>query len=171
MVTVRKPDGTAMLCVDFKKINSVMRQDTFYMPRVEEVLEGVGKASFISKLDLTKGYYQIRMRDSDICKTAFICHRGKYEFLRMPFRVKNAPAVFQELMQSLFSSYNTFCTPYMDDIIVYSDTWSDHLSHIQKVLDKLREAGLTAKQTPASVGREESPWLHVGNGRMMMPAH
>ena len=78
MVTVRKPDGTTRLCVDFKKINSVTRQYRFYMPRVEEVLEEVGKVRFISKLDLTKVYFLIKMKDSDICKTAFICHHGKY---------------------------------------------------------------------------------------------
>ena len=85
MVTVHKLDGTALLCVDFKKINEVTRQQTFYMPRVEEVLVGVGKARYISKLDLSKDYYQISMKPSDIPKTAFICHRGKFEFLRMPF--------------------------------------------------------------------------------------
>ena len=102
MVTVRKPDGLARLCVDFKAINQVTQQDPFYMPRVEEVLESVGKSRYISKIDLTKGYYQILMVEEDICKTAFTCHCGRFEFLRMPFGVKNAPAVFQELMQSVF---------------------------------------------------------------------
>ena len=147
MVTVRKLDSTARHCVDLKNINGVTRQEPFYMPRVEEVLEGVGKASFISKLDLTKWYYQIPMRETDICKTEFICHRGKYEFLRMPFGDKNAPAVFQELMQPLFNDHTSFCTPYMDDIVVYSDTWEEHLNHIKKVFNKLREADLTANPT------------------------
>ena len=122
MVTVHKPDGTARLCVDFKQINAVTRQQPFYMPRVEEVLEGVGKARYISKLDLSKGYYQICMRPSDIPKTAFICHRGKFEFLRMPFGVKNAPAVFQELMQGLLNPHKAFSTAYMDDVVIYSDS-------------------------------------------------
>ena len=74
----------------------------FYMPRVEEVLESVGKSCVISKLDLTKEYYQVPMHPDDIQKTALMCHQGRYEFLRMPFGVKNAPAVFQELMQWLF---------------------------------------------------------------------
>ena len=81
MVTVRKQDGTARLYVDLKRINTVTRQEPFFMPRVEEVIEGVGKVSFISKLDLTKGYYQIKMKETDVSKTAFICHRGKFEFL------------------------------------------------------------------------------------------
>ena len=107
------------------------------------VLEGVGKSTYISKLDLTKGYYQIRMKDEDIAKTAFISHRGKFEFLRMPFGVKNAPAVFQELMQTLLGEHKQFSTPYMDDII-YSDSWQDHIQHIRKVLQTLRQTGLTA---------------------------
>jgi len=77
MVTVRKPDGAARLCIDFKAINAVTTPLPFYMPRVEEVLEKVGKAKVISKLDLTKGYYQVPMHEADIEKTAFICHQGK----------------------------------------------------------------------------------------------
>ena len=75
--------------MDFKRINEVTTQMPFYMPRVEEVLEGVGKASYISKLDLSKGYYPVEMMEKDIPKTTFICYRGKFEFLRMPFGVKN----------------------------------------------------------------------------------
>jgi len=73
-------------------VNAVTTNQPFYMPRVEEVLEGVGKARYISKLDLSKGYYQVKMHESDVPKTAFVCHRGRYEFTRMPFGVKNAPA-------------------------------------------------------------------------------
>ena len=101
-------------------------------------------ATFISKIDLTKGYYQIRMKELDVPKTAFICHRGKYEFLRMPFGVKNAPAVFQELMQSLLNPYTIFITAYMDDVVIFSDNLTDHLDHIGTVLRTLRQAGLTA---------------------------
>ena len=111
MVAVRKPDGTARLCVNFKRINAITRQKPFFMPQVEEVLEGVRKAVYISKLDLTKGYYQIKMRDSDIPKTAFICHRRKFEFLRMPFGVKNAPAVFQALMRALLNNHKSLVRP------------------------------------------------------------
>jgi len=130
MVTVRKPDGTARLCVDFKKINDITTQVPFYMPRVEEDLEGFGKAEFISKLDLSKGYYQIPIEVVDIEKTAFMCHKKRYEFTRMPFGVKNAPAVFQELMQRIFEKEAEFCTPYMDDIVVFSKNWKTHIEHI-----------------------------------------
>ena len=95
MVTVRKADGSARLCVDFRKINSLTRQTPFYMPRVEEVIEGVSRARFISKLDLSKGFYQVQLTEAAQPKTAFTCHRGAFQFTRMPFGVKNAPACFQ----------------------------------------------------------------------------
>ena len=74
------------------------------------------------------------MYQEDIPKTAFICHHGKYEFLRMPFGVRNAPAVFQELMQGLFRNCSTVCSPYMDDLIILSSTWEDHVAHVRTVL-------------------------------------
>ena len=107
-VTVRKPDGTARLCIDFKAINAVTAPLPFYTPRIEQVLQGVGKSCVISKIDMTKGYYQIPMHPDDVHKTVFICHQGKFEFLRMPFGVRNAPAVFQELMQRLFRKCKGF---------------------------------------------------------------
>ena len=131
MVTVCKPDGSARLCVDVKAINRITQPDPFYMPRVEEFLESVGKARFISKIDLTKGYYQVPMATADIPKTTFTCHKGRFEFLRMPFRVK---VVFQELIQTIFREDSLYCSPYMDDLIIFSSCWSDHVKHVRKVL-------------------------------------
>ena len=113
------------------------------MPRVEEVLEGVGQASFISKLDLTKGYYQIPVQETDIPKTCFICHRGRFEFTRMLFGVRNAPAIFQELMQNVFHDTTAYATAYVDDVTINSQTWDDHVQHIRAVLDRLKGANLT----------------------------
>ena len=112
------------------------------MPRVEEVLEAVGRSRVISKMDLSKGYYQVPMKPCDIPKTAFVCHRGKYEFVRMPFGVKNAPAVFQSLMTELLKDCESFAHPYMDDIVIYSSTWEEHKDHVRRVLDCLRLFGV-----------------------------
>ena len=173
MVAVRKPDGTARLCVDYRRLNSLTRQTPFYMPRIDEVLEGVGQASFISKLDLTKGYYQIPVRAEDIPKTSFICHRGRYEFTRMPFGVKNAPAVFQQLMQAVLHDTLTYATAYMDDIIIYSRSWSEHLQHIRNVLDRLQKANLTVNPAKCVWGGRSMTFLghQVGEGKMTFPAH
>ena len=133
----------------------------------------MGKACVISKLDLTKGYYQVPTSPPDIPKTAFTCRKGRFEFLRMPFRVKNAPAIFQELMQGIFREDSSFCSPYMDDLIVFSSSWEDHVQHIRQVLTRLRTSGLTANPTKCKWGGTRMDFLGhlVGEGTMAVPQH
>ena len=171
MVTVKKPDGSARICVDLKRINSVTTPLPFYMPRVEEVLEDVGRSKVISKLDLSKGYYQVPMIVADIPKTCFVCHRGKFEFVRMPFGVRNAPAVFQALMTKILADCKSFASPYMDDVIIYSNSWEDHKVHIREVLSRLKKAGLTANPAKCCWGGTTMEFLGhtVGNGTMTIP--
>jgi len=173
IVCVRKPDGSARLCVDFKRLNAITKPLPFYMPRVEEVLEGVGKAKFISKMDLAKGYYQLQVCPADRPKTAFVCHRGKFQFNRMPFGVRNAPAVFQELMDQILRNEREFCSPYMDDVVIYSMCWEDHVRHIRRVLERLSEAGLTANPKKCCWGGQSIEFLghQVGGGMMALPEH
>jgi len=142
---------------DRERLNAATTDQPFYMPRVEEVLEGVGQASCVSKLDLTKGYYQVQVAPEDVPKTAFVCHRGQFEFERMPFGVKNAPACFQVVMQNLFRDHRN-CTPYMDDLIIYSNTWEEHLVHITT---KCVWGGKTVE----FLGHK------VGGGKMSLPKH
>jgi len=143
------------------------------MPRVEEVLEGVGKARYISKMDLAKGYYQLSVRPADQPKTAFVCHKGKFQFTRMPFGVRNAPAVFQQLMNQILREEEQFASPYMDDIVVFSNSWEDHISHIKTVLSRLAEAGLTANPSKCYWGGQTIEFLghQIGNGEMSLPKH
>ena len=173
MVTVKKADGSARLCVDFRKINGLTRQTPFYMPRVEEVLEGVGRSKYISKLDLSKGYYQVQLAEQAIPKTAFTSHRGVFEFTRMPFGVRNAPACFQELMQRVLREQRAWATAYMDDVVVYSTSWDDHLIHIASVLQALKQAGLTANPDKCRWGGRAIEFLGhwIGAGSMTIPDH
>ena len=173
MVTVRKADGSARLCVDFRRINSLTRQQPFFMPRVEEVIEGIGRARFISKLDLSKGFYQVELTEQAKQKTAFTCHRGAFHFTRMPFGVKNAPACFQALMQRVLASVTGYATPYMDDVVIFSETWDDHVKHIQSVLGCIGEAGLTVNPNKCCWGGRGVEFLghHIGKGRMSIPDH
>ena len=173
MVTVRKADGSARLCVDFRKINGLTRPMPFFMPRVEEVVEGIGKARFISKLDLSKGFYQVPLTDSAMQKTAFTCHKGNFHFTRMPFGVKNAPACFQTLMQRVLSELGGFATAYMDDVVIFSHTWEDHVVHVGRVLQAIRLAGLTVNPTKFCWGGRAVEFLghYVGRGSMSIPEH
>ena len=170
-MTSRKLNGRIQTCVDFRKVNSLTRAIPFYMPRIEEVIESVGQAKIISKMDLSKGYYQVRMAKGDCHKTAFVCYKGKYQFTRMPFGVRNAPAVFQTLMDKVLKGLEPFCKVYMDDLIIFSDTWSDHVKHVRKVLDALRGAGLTANPQKCEWGGEQLQFLGhiVGKGGISIP--
>jgi len=172
IMAVKKPDGSARLCVDYKRLNAVTVDQPFYMPRVEEVLEGVGQARWVSKLDLSKGYYQVQVAPEDIKKTSFVCHKGQFEFTRMPFGVKNAPAIFQTIMQNIFAE-QTNCIPYMDDLVIFSNTWEEHLVHIQHTLQLLEDAGLSANPSKCVWGGRQIEFLghKVGGGKMSIPAH
>ena len=152
MVTVHKPDSSARICIDFKEINKITEPRPFYMLTVSEVPEAVGKAKVVSKIDLSKGYYQIPMKDSDIQKTALVCHRGRYEFTRMPFGVKNAPAVFQGLMTKVLDSCKQYARLYMDNMVIFSHSWDEHITYIREVLQLLKGAGLTVNQAKCHWG-------------------
>ena len=108
---------------------------------------------------------------ANIPKTCFVCHRGKYEFLRMPFGVRNTPVVFQALMTKLLTDCKTFSSPYMDDIAIYSDSWAEHKMHVREVLGRLRDAGLTVNPTKCCWGGTYIEFLGhtVGDGCMAIP--
>ena len=173
IVTVRKPDGSARLCVDFRKVNALTVQTPFFMPRVEEVVEGIGRAAYISKLDLSKGFYQVALTEEAKLKTAFTCHRGAFHFTRMPFGVKNAPACFQALMQKVLVGLDDFATAYMDDVVIFSSNWKDHVVHIGQVLGAIGKAGLTVNPKKCCWGGSAVEFLghFVGKGVMSIPAH
>jgi len=168
---VKKPDNSIRLCVDYKKVNVVTTPAPFYMPTIQEILEKVGQASIMSTIDLNKGYYQVEMREEDIDKTAFVCHKGYFEFLRMPFGLKNAPAAFQKLTSQILETCAEFATPYIDDIVIFSTAWHEHIQHVRDVLLRLRKAGLTASPKKCRWGCEMVEFLghRIGGGRAGIP--
>ena len=171
IVTVKKPDGSIRLCVDYKKLNNVTAPAPFYMPTIEEVLEAAGTAAIICKIDLNKGYHQVKVSDEDVHKMAFVCHKGHYEFLRMPFGLKNAPAVFQKLTSRVFEPCLAFALPYIDDIVIFSKNWEEHVRHVRQVLQRLREAGLTASPRKCVWGGKVVEFVRhkLGEGRVSIP--
>jgi hypothetical protein len=107
------------------------------------MMDNLGDAKWFSSMDLTSGYWQIGMDPSSMEKTAFISREGLYEFKVMPFGLCNAPTTFQRAIDSILDEYNwNFAIVYIDDINVYSKTWEDHLEYLQKVFQRIREAGL-----------------------------
>lgn len=139
VVLVRKKDGTHRFCVDYRELNSVTRADTFPLPRIDDLLDQLGKSAYFSTLDLATGYWQIRVHPNSQEKTAFVTPQGLYEFRVMPFGLTNAPAVFQRLMQCVLMGLNPeegpdFVAVYIDDILVFSRTLEDHIDHLRLCL-------------------------------------
>ena len=161
---MKKKDGGTRFCVDYRQLNSVTKKDTYPLPRIDDLLDQLGKARFFTTLDLAAGYWQIRMAPEAREKTAFATHRGLYEFEVMPFGLTNAPAAFQRLMQQILLPLNPkhgveFVNVYIDDVIVFSASLEDHLNHLQQVISKLREAGLKLKPSKCHFARAEVEYL------------
>ena len=118
---VKKKDGTLRMCIDYRQINKVIVKNKYPFPRIEVLFYQLKGAGVFSKIDLRSGYYQLRVKEVDVPKTAFRTRYGHYEFLVMPFRLTNAPAAFMDLMNRVFRPYvGQFIVVFIDDIPVYS---------------------------------------------------
>ena len=131
---VRKKDGTLRMCVDYRRLNAITVKDRTPIPRVDELLDVLGKASVFTSLDLYKGYHQCRVVEEDVQKTAFKTHFGSFEFTVLPFGLTNAPATFQRMMNAVLAPWlHNCCVVYLDDVLIFSTTFEEHLQHLQKI--------------------------------------
>jgi hypothetical protein len=163
VLLVRKPDGSWRFCVDYRALNSCTVQDSFPIPVAEELFDELHGTRFFTKLDLRSGYHQVRVYPDDVEKTAFHTHHGHFEFLVMPFRLTNAPATFQALMNLVLQPFLRRCVlVFFDDILVYNDWWTEHLQHLRAILEVLHSHHLHVKQSKCSFATEKVSYLgHV----------
>eukprot|EP00961_Rhodomonas_salina_P090950 1223993-Rhodomonas_salina.2 len=162
-----KPDGTWRFCTDYRRLNAITNEAKYPLPRIDDSLDNLGKARYYSKIDLRSGYWQVRIEESDIPKTAFRTPFGHHEWLVMPFGLQGAPSVFQRMMNHYLRDFlGDFVLCYLDDILIYSNTKEEHLEHIKKVLEVLRKRKLLAKGTKCDFFRQEVLFLgfKVGGG-------
>jgi hypothetical protein len=141
-ILVPKPDGSYRFCTDFRKVNQVTKTDTYPIPRIDDCIDKIGQAKFVSKFDLLKGYWGVPLTERAREMSAFCTPQGLFRYKVMPFGMKNAPATFQRMVNQITSDIPG-CECYIDDLIVYSQTWDEHVQQIQLLFQKLSDANLT----------------------------
>ena len=167
VVLVDKPDGSIRICINYKALNSHTTQDNYPLPHIDRILQEASHSKYISTLDLNKGFHQIPVAPDSTEKTAFILPFGKYCYKRMPFGLKNAPAHFQRIMNTLLAAH-THAQSYIDDIVVYSQSFEDHITHLTQLFDILKEHRLTAKLQKCKFFQQTLNFLghHIGKGQI-----
>ena len=165
-VVVKKKDGTNRYCVDYRALNNVTVFDAEPMPRLDDLFQQIGpECRYMSRLDLSKGYWQISLTEESKPKTAFATELGLMQFTVLPFGLQCAPAAFSRLMRKVLWGL-TNVRSYIDDILIHHADWKEHMRGIESVLSRLREAGLTARPTKSLLGFPQVEFLghQIGSG-------
>ena len=167
IVLVPKPDGSQRFCIDFRKVNAVTKTDSFPLPRIEDCIDQVGNAAYVSKIDLMKGYWQVPLSEEAKEISAFVTPQGLFQCRVMPFGMKNAPATFQRMMNGVISGHGN-CVVYLDDVLVFSNTWQEHLTHLRDLFGRLSKAGLVVNLAKCEFAKASVTYLghEIGQGRV-----
>ena len=143
---VGKKDGSLRPCIDYRQLNNITVKNRYPLPLQSSTFEPLAKATIFTKLDLRNAYHLVRIKEGDEWKTAFNTHLGHFEYLVMPFGLTNAPAVFQSLVNDILRDMiNNYAVVFLDDILVYSQSPEEHITHVRSVLQRLLENRLFVK--------------------------
>lgn len=174
-IVPKKSDNSGIqkyrIVIDYRKLNDVTIDDKYPIPNIDGILDKLGRAQYFSTLDLAKGFHQIMVSKNDQKLTAFSTPFGHYEYVRMPFGLKNAPSTFQRLMNSVLRKYiNKICVVYMDDILIFSTSIEEHVESIRLIFDELTKANLKIQIDKCSFFRKETEYLgHILTDKGVSP--
>jgi hypothetical protein len=165
VVVVVNKDKSIRVCIDYRQLNKHIQVDPFPMPQIDNVINKLANAKFITKLDLTKAFFQIPLTDNSRKYTSFVTEFGQFEFCVVPFGIKFATAVCNRIIGGLLQEFD-FVDSFVDDIIIFSNNLEDHFTHVSLVLEKLSDASLTLKSKKCIFGARSVKFLGfvVGNG-------
>ena len=169
ILLVRKKDHSMRFCTDFRKLNTRLRFDAEPLPDVESLFAKLGKSKYFSKLDLSKGYFQIPLKREDRPKTAFTTPAGQFQFKVMPFGLRTAGAVFSRIMRMVLEPLKSpHIHNFMDDILLATESWDQHLSILKRLLRRLNEVNLSVRPTKCYLGFHELSFLghKIGHGNL-----
>ena len=158
IIMVKKPDGSTRVCTDYRKLNSFTVFDPEPMPTAEEIFSKLAGDRFFSKFDLSKGYWQVTVREEDRDLTTFICHRGLFRFRIMPFSLVNAPATFSRLMRRVLCDSQGLDN-YLDDVLAHTTDWTQHLTALRYFFERIRRAKLTLRPSKCEIGETTVSFL------------
>lgn len=148
------------IVIDYRKLNEISIEDKFPIPNIESILDKLGRSQYFTTVDLAKGFHQIMVKDTDQKKTAFSTPLGHFEYIRMPFGLKNAPATFQRLINSVLrESINKICVVYLDDILIFSTSIQEHMNNINQIFRALRKANLKIQIDKCNFFNKETEFL------------
>ena len=166
-ILVPKHDGGFRFCTDFRKVNDKTKSDSFPIPRIADCIDQIGNAKFVSTFDMLKGYWQVPLTQRAREISAFVTPSGLYQYKVMPFGMKNAPATFQRMVNKLVRDIDG-CEGYIDDVVIFSDNWSDHICQIERFFQIMREAKLTINLMKSEFGKATVKYLGhiVGQGQV-----
>lgn len=166
-ILVPKSDQTFRFCTDYRKVNSVTKTDSYPIPRVDDCIDQVGSASYVSKFDLLKGYWQVPLTEWAKRVSAFVTPNGLYQYKVMPFGMKNSAATFQRLINQVIKGLDG-CAAYIDDIVICSSNWVQHRSQVEAFFERLSEAKLTVNLKKSEFGKAQVVFLGhvVGQGKV-----
>ena len=166
-ILVPKHDGGFRFCTDFRKVNDKTKSDSFPIPRITDCIDQIGNAKFVSTFDMLKGYWQVPLTQRAREISAFVTPSGLYQYKVMPFGMKNAPATFQRMVNKLVRDIDG-CEGYIDDVVIFSDNWSDHIRQIERFFQIMREAKLTINLMKSEFGKATMKYLGhiVGQGQV-----
>ena len=143
IVLATKKDHSTRFCVDYRALNEITRKDSYPLPNIQDCFDALGGTSWFSSIDLQSGYWQVEMQKEDAPKTAFTCSEGLFQFKVLPFGCCNGPPTFQRLMDFVLAGLKwRICLLYLDDVIVFSKTFEDHVQQLSLVLTRIGVADL-----------------------------
>ena len=158
VVIVKKSDGSNRVCVDYRKLNKLTVFDPEPMPTAEELFQKTGNDKFFSKIGLSKGYWQIKVAEEDIPKTAFVTPDGHWEFLRMPFGMVSSGATLKRGLSHFLKDVDNVLF-YWDNILVHTSSWEDHVKTLRELFQRLKEADLTFRPSKCILGTDNVDFI------------
>nr|WEX32083.1 polyprotein [Dioscorea bacilliform SN virus] len=172
-VTGKESKGKERMVFNYKRLNDNTEKDQYSLPGINTILKRVGQSKIYSKFDLKSGFHQVAMAPQSVEWTAFLAPGGLYEWLVMPFGLKNAPAVFQRKMDNVFRGTEKFIAVYIDDILVFSETEDEHVKHLRIMLHICQKNGLVLSPTKMKIGTPTIEFLGavIGNRKIKLQEH